>query len=143
MPEEEAVICPRPPPRPKQSRAPQVMGLGAKLCLLPCTERCRLPHQMFLLWQGLLQKLHAQQASGLAHGGFCVTVLSQACLPPSSQHSMCLTPALPWPVPLSPWAAASPRPAILAPQPPHTVGMFPLGFYNLGYNLQTAKTHRP
>lgn len=132
-------FVPGPPPRPKQSRAPQVMGFGLKVCPLPCTEGCCLTHQVFLLCQGLLKKLHTQQASGLAHGGFCLTVLSQACLPPSSQHRVCLTPSLPRPVPLSPWAAASARLAMLAPQLPHTVGIFTLGFYNLGYNLQTAK----
>lgn len=40
---------------------------------------------MFLLWQGLLQKLHTQQASGLAMGAsvlslVCPQVLSIACV---------------------------------------------------------------
>lgn len=135
MAEEEAVLCPRPPPRPKQSRAPQVMGWGAKFCPLPRTEEGRLPRQVFPLWQGLWQKLHTQQASGLAMGA---PVLSQAGLPQVLSIA-CLTPALPQPVPFSPWAAASARPAMLAPQPPHTVGEFLLGFYDLGYDLQTAK----
>lgn len=133
-----------------------MVGVGSKVGPLPCVpgwqELPCLPSQISRSrspggsgW-GLLQKSHTCQVPGLLAVGSHWTVLSQACLPPSSSLcSTCLTPDFPSPVLTLTLGYRTTQSARLLGQTLSTSQSrhVPLGFYNLGYHLQIANHTDP
>lgn len=127
-------------------RASHVVGLDSKFCPLPSTQERLPPSQMFTL--KISRRLWLEplpETAGIKAGPRWAPIwqhFPKLVCPPCSLHSRYLTPDPSQPVPtliLGCRTHLIGQSSMRAPQPPHKVGMYPLSFYNLGYNLLTTK----